>query len=678
VLTDDVLNQRVTLTITDVGSALTWVGGASGDWDISNPLNLTWKNTFSGLASFYKEDAVGNDTARFDDTATGTTTVNLTTTLSPNGVTVHNTNLNYTLSGSGRLSGTNGLLKSGPGTLLLDNSGTNDFSGGLTINAGIVQVGNGDANGSLGTGSVANNGAVVFARADNVTVNNAISGSGTITQNGPGILTLSGGSFTGATVVAQGTLKAGTASALGTVDTGTTINSAATLDVNGQNFGAESVTVSGSGVDGNGAIINTGAQQLNAFRFVTLAGDTTLGGPGNFLAAGNPGRWDIRLANGSASLLTGGMGHSLTKAGSNQIALVGVTVDPALGDITIKGGLLGFETSTTSMGDPFARLTVEPGASLSFFNSTALWDKNFILNGNGVNPSITNWSGSNTIIGPIFLNGNCVIGVAGTALICNGVLSGPGSLIKSGNSPLTLAAASDYTGTTTVSNGTLFITGNLLGGGEVFVHGGTLAGVGVIGSAITIGPGGNLAPGTPANSINTIEAGGAVTLAGTNTMDVNKSGGLLANDAIVFAPSIAFGGTLRLTITGEPLAVGDMFRLYEFESASGAFANIVPATPGPGLVWDLTRLSVDGTLVVAVPPQPGIASITVSGTEIVIQGTNGTAGGTYQVLTSPDVALPLASWTSVLTNLFDASGNFSATNAVDPNEPQRFFLIRLP
>ena len=63
---------------------------------------------------------------------------------------------------------------------------------------------------------------------------------------------------------------------------------------------------------------------------------------------------------------------------------------------------------------------------------------------------------------------------------------------------------------------------------------------------------------------------------------------------------------------------------------------------------------------------------------IVLSGTGGAPNGTYYVLTSTNVALPLVNWTRVTTNLFDGTGGFSATNVVDLNVPQQFFLLQLP
>ena len=61
-----------------------------------------------------------------------------------------------------------------------------------------------------------------------------------------------------------------------------------------------------------------------------------------------------------------------------------------------------------------------------------------------------------------------------------------------------------------------------------------------------------------------------------------------------------------------------------------------------------------------------------------IAGTNGVAGSTYYVLSSTNAALPVASWTSVATNVFDAGGNFSFTNAVEATIPALFYLLESP
>ncbi len=80
-----------------------------------------------------------------------------------------------------------------------------------------------------------------------------------------------------------------------------------------------------------------------------------------------------------------------------------------------------------------------------------------------------------------------------------------------------------------------------------------------------------------------------------------------------------------------------------------------------------------------VPAQPGIASFSLSGTNLVINGSNGLSELTYYVLTSTNLALPLHLWTPVATNFLNASGNFTitVTNAVNLNVPQCFYILQM-
>lgn len=69
---------------------------------------------------------------------------------------------------------------------------------------------------------------------------------------------------------------------------------------------------------------------------------------------------------------------------------------------------------------------------------------------------------------------------------------------------------------------------------------------------------------------------------------------------------------------------------------------------------------------------------TLSGTHLVLSGV-GHPGGTYWVLVSTNVALPIANWTSTATNTFDpVTGQFSFTNAIVPGQSQRFYRLRSP
>ena len=77
--------------------------------------------------------------------------------------------------------------------------------------------------------------------------------------------------------------------------------------------------------------------------------------------------------------------------------------------------------------------------------------------------------------------------------------------------------------------------------------------------------------------------------------------------------------------------------------------------------------------------QLGIAGISLSGTNLLLDATGGKAGRTYLVLMGTNLAEPYNQWTPVTTNVPGADGNFSstATNAMTPNTPQRFYSLQL-
>jgi hypothetical protein len=79
----------------------------------------------------------------------------------------------------------------------------------------------------------------------------------------------------------------------------------------------------------------------------------------------------------------------------------------------------------------------------------------------------------------------------------------------------------------------------------------------------------------------------------------------------------------------------------------------------------------------ALPP-PHIVQASIAGGNVVFSGTNGLPGGTYEVLSCTNLAMPLTNWTQVGAGHFDGNGNFSVSNAINANEPQRFYLLRQP
>ncbi len=587
----------------------------------------------------------------------------------------------------GVLTGSGNFNKLSPGTLTL--AAANTASGTSQVSDGTLQIGAGGTSGSFAS-TLINNAAIVFDRADTFTHPAAITGTGSITKQGAGTLTLSGANtYSGTTTINAGTLRVGNVSALGSTAVGTAVAGGATLDINGFNLGAEVVSVSGSGANGTGAVINTGASQNNALRLLTLTGDATLGGSA---------RWDLRAVSGSGALNSGGQSYSLTKTGSNTIALNNVTVDAALGNIIVQQGVLSVEQGTTGLGNPSASVTISSGAALNLYSLTNALNKAVVLEGGGKLSHSGPVSGgvSSTVSGPITLSGGDAYLENSSALYSlqvNNSVSGTGNLNKSGAGLMQLNAANNHSGATVVSTGTLKLGASAtlnttpvisvasgavfdvssLGGGFVLGGAQTLGGNGTVVGSVTAN--GTIAPGA---SVGRLTISGNATLAGSTLMEVTKSGSALTNDVLSISGTLTCGGTLVVTRTGNALAANDSFRLLSAGASTGSFANYSLPVLGPGLAWDFSTINSDGWLRVVSNTVPVIGSVSVLDGKIIIAGSGGAPGATYHVVTATNALLPLVQWQSVATNTFDATGNFAFTNVISFVGQQQFFRLHVP
>ena len=107
----------------------------------------------------------------------------------------------------GVISGNGTVEQRGSTTLTL--TGNNTYAGLTTISSGTLQIGNGGTTGSI-AGDVLNNSQIIFNRSNNFSFNNVISGTGSLTKSGTGIMTLGNvNTYTGGTSVQQGTLRLG-------------------------------------------------------------------------------------------------------------------------------------------------------------------------------------------------------------------------------------------------------------------------------------------------------------------------------------------------------------------------------------------------------------------------------------------------------------------------------------
>lgn len=576
-ISNNVANGSIDIVLTSgimPARSLSWRGSTDGSWDTTTP---NW--AFAAAATTYNQ----KDFVRFDDTATGVTDVSLTTAvpgLAPSGVTVSNIAKSYRFGGAGFLTGETGLTKDGSGTLTIANDGVDDFTGPIAIVAGTLR----------------------YNHAFDTSVSNVISGAGTLNQAGLASLTLYGANtLDGPITVTQGTLRTGNNSALGSTNGATTIANGASLDIgaNNINLGQEPIIVSGDGVYSGGAIVNSSGNNNfvgpNLAR-VTLAGNTRIGGSG---------RWDLRSPAGTsadpalASLSTGGNAYSLTKVGANTVNLVAVTVDPALADIAVNEGLLGFEGNTTSAGNPARTLSIASMATLRFYALTNIFDKNIVIQDSGI---VANGSGANTVIGPMTLNGtSTTFDVGGTSLTLSNSIAGTAMLNKIGNGRLVLAGTASHTGGTAVNGGTLELRGIHNGGMTnqgLAVISGTGTNNGVVDAMGPIVPGASNIVGTLTTGPLILEYG--TTLAYDLASDNTPGAGI--NDLVVVNGD--------LTINGNTIAINPMgllqkstYRLFTYTGNLIWNADLyIPDQMGYSFTWNTSIPGQVNLVVTARPP----------------------------------------------------------------------------
>lgn len=88
----------------------------------------------------------------------------------------------------------------------------------------------------------------------------------------------------------------------------------------------------------------------------------------------------------------------------------------------------------------------------------------------------------------------------------------------------------------------------------------------------------------------------------------------------------------------------------------------------------------NGVLVVQSPvsAEPAFTSVSYDGSDIIFAGADGPVGGEYRVLSSTNIAAPLASWAAIATNYFNGTGGFANSIPVSTGDGSAFFRIVCP
>lgn len=420
------------------------------------------------------------------------------------------------------------IRKAGAGTLVLDKvvsdaasvtadggnltlTAANTYSGITTINAGTLEVG-GSA-GSLGSGNVVNDAALVFNRSTDHSVGNAISGIGSVTQSGAGITTLSGTStYTGATSVTAGGLNL-----TGSLTSNVTVSGGTLLTGEGST---------------TGSLTFTGAS--------TLGFDPT---SGTFLSAGS-----VDATGGTVTLLP-----SISASGT------GIVVLEALGGITGGGNFVfsGRGSSYLNGGNTQLLFDFTPGTVVwkgTDGTNPTFWDVNTTTNwtlsgnpdkfftGDGVTFDDTATGYDVAVQGASVTAGNITFDNTTTYNFSGGAIAGTGSLTKSGTGTVILKNANTFTGATVINAGTLQL-GDGTGGND-----GSLATSGITND-------GTLAYNLDGNQTAgyAISGSGALTKTGAGTLTLTAansySGGTSVNGGILQAGNASAFGDSGSTIT---------------------------------------------------------------------------------------------------------------------------------
>jgi autotransporter-associated beta strand protein len=283
---------------------------------------------------------------------TGATTIDNAIALGASNGTI-NVGANVTMSGV--VSGAGNLTKTGASTLTL--SGTNTYTGTTTVSGGTLSV---STDSNLGTGNVTLSGGGL-AVTGATTIDNDISGTGSLTKSGTGTVILSGtNTYSGGTTVNGGTLQVSGGSAL--ADGGSvTVSSGATLDLNGTSETIGSLSGSGTLNIGTGTLTLTDSASTNFSGTIsgtgtiagggtyTVASGATLGGTSTFstavtVASGGtiaPGNSPGKISTGNLTLASGSTANmeiegTAAGTGYDQIAVTGtVTISGATLSLTV-------------------------------------------------------------------------------------------------------------------------------------------------------------------------------------------------------------------------------------------------------------------------------------------------------------------------------------------------------
>lgn len=539
---------------------LTWSAATSTEWSTGViPGAKNWKLASDGVSA---RDFDNLDTVVFGNTGVGT--VNLSNgDVEPTAVRFESESGNYTLAGSGAITGAATLSKSGVGKLTITNENT--FSGATQITEGDLVIGHefalqnsvvstsyGPATQAFGAITAAMLGglggdadlalvnasnqpvALTLGGSTNASFRGMLSGGGSITKVGSGRQTIYyDNTYTGGTTIQGGAVVAGLSTALGT----------APVTLAGGILEFE-IAPGSEGTFPNDIILPEGTGNLSLFGSF----GTNHTAPGPFTAT----RLTGKISGGSADRV---FRMSDTNIGGehDNATILDNPANDFLGTIELWRGTIGF-TSDAAFGNAGNDIKI---STENLLGSLRFEADNITLN---AGRSIQLYTNTN----PMPINTKEYTGTIA------GDFSGVGKLVKQGTGTLILTGTNNATGTTDIVEGTMRVDGSFAtGGGTVTVSTGTLAGNGSIARTVAVAAGGRISPGASVGTLGT----GTTTIAGTYLLEVD---GTNADKLVVTGDLDVTGGTLEVSV----LAGGFTQSSYVIGTYSGtqtgAFTTITP------------------------------------------------------------------------------------------------------
>ena len=550
---------------------------------------------------------------------------------------------------------------SGPGAVTENGTGgtgvlaaNNTYTGTATISSGTLQVGNGGATGSLGsnTGAITDNGTLAYNLSSNVAVANQITGTGSLSQMGSGITTLTGtNTYSGTTSIASGsTLQLGAGSTTGSIANTSSIVDNGSLIVNHSD--AVSLT---QNITGTGALTQSGAGTTTVTGTNTYTGSTTVSGGTLQVGASSTSGTTGTLGTGAVTLSNGStlsyqrdanttINNVITGTG-NVIANITGTLGIGSGGISLAGsGSFTPSISLTSTG----AITQTGALSISNASSTnTSISLTTTAAGSGITLATINGSNSGTGVVNVAVESN------GGTVAANGAISANNISLDNTNGTIDTTSGVITRGSAGLTSGTLGVgASNLNAASNINIagNGGSIAYQGVslshstngirAGNAINVYGSTGYSHGVDINNA-AITAGGPITITGnqTNNSDVGVivwfGSSITANGG-----SNASGDAINITGSGSRAIVINNASI--INNSIGGNTSI-SGTGGLSQTGGIANTELDNGAVITNANTAGAVLVSASGYDTSHVGTtvgasNSTTGGALPVITQNSIA----------------------------------------